>query len=195
MSLRGNIAARELMLALRARLDAGELAANREFDRLIIADLEMQKWVILDAAPVAAVKREVADEIDRARHMAPGALSHDEEKPVAHFFRQKREEGTRQIGPSPFARARVHVESEEGVEMRLGDVAAAHPFDGNAVAQGLAALAPDHLALARGERTQEVLEILITRVQPVKLPVEPLEKAPPRKRVPIGLVREGDMGR
>src|SRR5580700_2250294 len=105
MGLGGHIAARKLMLALRACLDADEFALDREFDRLVVADLEMQKRMILDAAPVAAVKREVADEIDGARHMAAGALSHDEEKPVAHFFRQKREEGARQIGPSPFAGA------------------------------------------------------------------------------------------
>ena len=38
-----HIAARELVLALRAGLDAAEPVRDREFDRLIVAELEMQE--------------------------------------------------------------------------------------------------------------------------------------------------------
>ncbi len=51
------IAARELVLALGAGLDAGELVRDGEFDRLVVAELEMQERVVLDAAPVAAEQR------------------------------------------------------------------------------------------------------------------------------------------
>ena len=51
------IAARELVLALGAGLDAGELVRDRVFDRLIVAELEMQERVMLDRAPVAAEQR------------------------------------------------------------------------------------------------------------------------------------------
>ena len=51
------IAARQLVLALRAGLDARELVGNRVVDGLVIAQLEMQERVVLDGAPVAAVDR------------------------------------------------------------------------------------------------------------------------------------------
>ena len=51
------IAARQLVLALRAGLDHLQLALDGEVDRLVVADLEMQEGVVLDAAPVAAVER------------------------------------------------------------------------------------------------------------------------------------------
>src|SRR3984893_15634562 len=38
----GQVAARELVLALGAGLDAGEPVSDRIFDRLVVADLEMQ---------------------------------------------------------------------------------------------------------------------------------------------------------
>ena len=66
----GPVAARELVLPLRAGLDALQPSAQREVDRLIVADLEMEKRALLDRAPVAAVERVVADEVDRARDIA-----------------------------------------------------------------------------------------------------------------------------
>ena len=49
---RRQIAAGELVLALGAGLDAGELVGDGIFDRLVVADLEMQERVVLDRAPV-----------------------------------------------------------------------------------------------------------------------------------------------
>src|ERR1700721_2447702 len=49
------IAARELVLALGASLAAAQSARKREVDRLIVADLEMQKRPVLDRPPVAAI--------------------------------------------------------------------------------------------------------------------------------------------
>ena len=51
------VAAGELVLALRAGLDALELVLDREVDGLIVAELEMQERVVLDRAPVAAEQR------------------------------------------------------------------------------------------------------------------------------------------
>ena len=50
----GQIAACELVFALGAGLDACELMRNGEFDRLIVADFEMQERMLLDRAPMAA---------------------------------------------------------------------------------------------------------------------------------------------
>ena len=67
------VAARELVLALGAGLDALEPVRDRIVDRLIVAELEMQERMMLDRAPVAAVERVRADEIDRAGDPAAGA--------------------------------------------------------------------------------------------------------------------------
>ncbi len=50
------IPARQLVLALRAGLDDGELSLNREVDGLMVADFEVQKRMVLDTAPVAAIE-------------------------------------------------------------------------------------------------------------------------------------------
>src|SRR5262245_37430050 len=142
------IAARELVRALRARFDPRELPRDGKFDRLVIADLEMKEGVVLDAAPVTAVERVLADEIERARDIAVPALGENERHALRHACRKQAEALPRQIGRAPFARAGVHVEGEEGVEMRLGDVAAHQPFDGDAALERLAALPPDGLPLA-----------------------------------------------
>ena len=76
------VAARELVLALGAGLDAAQSARKREVDRLIVADLEMQKRPVLDRAPVAAVERVVANEIDRAGDIPSGAARHHQEHAV-----------------------------------------------------------------------------------------------------------------
>jgi hypothetical protein len=49
-----HVAARQLVFALRASFHHLQPAFDREIDRLMVADLEMQEWVVLDAAPVAA---------------------------------------------------------------------------------------------------------------------------------------------
>ena len=48
------ISARDLVLALRTRLDDFQAALNRKVDGLIVADLEMQERMMFDRAPVAA---------------------------------------------------------------------------------------------------------------------------------------------
>src|SRR6476646_5832867 len=48
----GEISARDLVLALRPRLDGFQPAPDRKIDRLIVADLEMQKRMMFDRAPV-----------------------------------------------------------------------------------------------------------------------------------------------
>ncbi len=115
----GAIAARELVLALGAGLDALRAMADGVFDRLIIADLEMQKGPLLDRAPVAAVDGVVAEKIDRAGDIAPAAPRHDQQNALGHGRADAVEKVARQIGTAPFARAGVHVEGEERVPMRL----------------------------------------------------------------------------
>src|SRR5262245_17955826 len=71
---RRHIAARDLVLALGAGLDPGELMLDGVLNRLIIAEFEMQERMVLDGAPVAAEQRVRADEVDGAGDPAPLAL-------------------------------------------------------------------------------------------------------------------------
>jgi hypothetical protein len=88
-----------------------------EIDGLIIAQLEMQAGVILDAAPVAAVKRLAPDEVQRARHRLPVAFGQHQKHVVAQRLLRDVEEGPREIGRAPFPRAGVLVEHPEGIPM------------------------------------------------------------------------------
>ncbi len=79
--------------------------------------------------------------------------------------------------------------------MRLGEVAARHPFDLDPVAKRLAAFLPDRLPLARGERRKEILEAPIALVPPVELLVGPLEEADVAGELPFLAREEGDVQR
>src|SRR5690606_9335515 len=59
------VAAGELVPALRPGLDPGEPALDGEIDCLIVAQLEMEEGPVDEAAPVAAVERVGADEVER----------------------------------------------------------------------------------------------------------------------------------
>ena len=189
------IAARQLVLALGAGLDARELVGDRVVDGLIVAQLEMQERMVLDGAPVAAIDRVGADEIDGAGDPAPGALGHHQQDAVAHLFADDREEFAGEIRPAPFARAGVHVEGEKGVPDRFGEVGAGEPGHLDAGLKRLLALAADGLALARGEAAKEVVEAGVAGILPMELLVGALQEAALAERAPFRLGQEGDVGR
>ena len=61
------IPARQLVIALRSRLDPLAAVTDGKVDRLVIAKLEMQAGMMLDRPPIAPVKRFASDEIQRSR--------------------------------------------------------------------------------------------------------------------------------
>ena len=156
----------------------------------------MQERVVLDGAPVAAVERVGADEVDGAGDPAPGALGHHQQDAVGHGLADDGEELAGEIGPAPFARAGVHVEVEEGVPDVFGEIAAGEPVRADAFRrQRVLALAADGLALARGEADEEIVEAVVARVLPVELLVGALQEAALAERAPFGFGQEGDVGR
>src|SRR3990170_2200040 len=165
----GQVAARELMRALSAGLDAAKAMGNGVLDRLIIAELEVQARVMLDRAPVAPVQAIAADQVQGAGDGAAGALGEDQETTVRHGCAEQREKAPVEVGLSPFAAASVHVEGEDVVPVGLGDGAAGHMLDGDPRCEGLGALLSDRLALARGEAVEEVVERPVSAVAPLEL--------------------------
>src|SRR5947209_997835 len=189
------VAARELVLALRTGLDALQSARDAEFDRLVIADFEMQEWVLLDRTPVAAVERVVADKIQRPGDVVPSAFGDNQQDAIGKRFADHREEFTIEIRPAPFARAGVHVEGEERIPMCFGNVAAGDPFDADAVVQRGFALFADGLALTRGEIGEERLEARISRIEEMELLSSALQKTGFPERAPFLGRWEGDVNR
>src|SRR5436190_20885226 len=51
------VAAGKLVLALGAGFDARKAVRDRPVDRLVIAELEMQKRLLIDRPPIAAIER------------------------------------------------------------------------------------------------------------------------------------------
>ena len=88
----GQVTPGDLVLALRARLDPRQAAADRQLDRLIVAELEVQEGNILQATPVAAVEAIVADQVERAGDPAAAATGHDQQHPVGHPLAEQRKE-------------------------------------------------------------------------------------------------------
>src|SRR5262249_38657519 len=152
-----------------------KLVLDRVVDRVVVANLEMQERVLLDAAPVAAEQDIGADEVDGARNPAIVALGHDQQDAVAHLLADDRIERAVEIRPAPFARAGLHVELEESVPDAFGQLRAGQPMHRDAVLECIGALASDHLAFARGEGGEEILEAAVARVLPMKLAMGALE--------------------
>ena len=190
----GHVTARELVRALRAGFDASESVPDRVFDRLVVAELEVQERPVLDRSPVAPVNRLRAQEVERTGNPPPAPPRHHQHDAVAHGTADDREERTVEIGPPPLARAGVHVEVEERVPDRLGQFGAAQPDNLDAVLSFLA-LPPDGFPFARGEGGEKIVETLVTVIEPVELPVGACEQAYARQIIPLGLGRKRDVQR
>ncbi len=150
---------------------------------------------MLDRAPVAAVERVAADEVDRARDEAPGALRHHQQNAVAHRLADQRIEGTREVRPAPFARSGLDIEREENVPNAFGQIRTGQPLHLDAVFERLAPLALDRLALARRERAEEIVERRVVRILPMELLVGALEEAEFAEQTLLAFRRERDMHR
>src|SRR5262245_17784076 len=190
-----HITACDLVLALGAGFDPSELVLDRVLDRLVVAELEMQERMVLDAAPVATEQGLGADEVDGAGDPAPAALGHHQKNAVAHLLADERIERAGEVRTPPLARAGLHVEVEKVVPHAFGEIGAGQPMHADAVGERILALAPDGLALAGGERGEEVVEGRVAGVLPMKLLVRALEVAALAEQLPFRLGREGDVHR
>ena len=95
------ITARDLVLALGARLDALEALLDRPLDGAVVAELKMEEGDLLDAAPIAPLKRVGADEIQRAGNAPGAAIGEEQQNLVPNALADKIEEGAGKIRPAP----------------------------------------------------------------------------------------------
>ena len=171
------IAALDLMPSLRACFHALQTVLDRPIDGAVVAKLEMQEWPVAAAAPVAAIQRLAASEVQRARHRLAGVLRHHQHHALAQPLAEQREERARQISRPPFAIDCRAIEPIERIPMRLGDVRAVQGTKRQAGRVRIAPFTSQHLALARRQRTQEVVEAAIACVLPVELHAHTLQPA------------------
>ena len=153
----------------------------------------MQVGHVLDTAPVTAIERIAADQIERARDRPTVAQGEHQQDPVRHRLAQDGEEGAGQIGLPPFARAGILVEIPENIPMRFGQLVAAQVDDLQPLDRAPAFLA-DILALLARQVGQEILEPAIAAIGPVELAI--LADQPARRLEQRHLFRcdEGRMG-
>src|SRR5579883_860428 len=66
-------------------------------------------------------------------------------------------------------------------------------MDGDSIAERVAPLALDRLAMARIERCQEVVETAVVAIVPMELLVGPLQESKSAQEFPFGFGREGEV--
>src|SRR5258708_2732721 len=92
------IAAAYLVGPLRAGFHPPQSPCDGEVDGAVVARLEMQEREIAEAAPVAAIERVAADEIERAGDEALLLLAHHEDDLLRHAPADEVEERAVEIG-------------------------------------------------------------------------------------------------
>ncbi len=96
---------------------------------------------------------------------------------------------------APFAASRIHIEFEKAIPMRFGDIAAGQPVEADAFFRHSLALFAQILALVGRQFTQELREIAIALIAPMKLRIVAQEIARLACRFPLRLLQEGYMER
>ena len=89
------IAAREFMLALRACFDLWQAALYPRFNGLIIAQLKMQKRLMLKRAPITPVKRVRTNKVQRRCNRRAVPLCDDEDNLICECVMDLLEKGAR----------------------------------------------------------------------------------------------------
>ena len=136
------------MLALGTGFDTVEPEPDRDLDRLMVTELEMQVRVLLQQAPIAAIEGIGADEIERGSDVAPILPGQHQQDPVGHALVDQLKKLAIEIGAAPFARAGVLVTGEEDVPMLRPQIGTREVFDLKP-GLGRGALLAQRLAFAR----------------------------------------------
>ena len=142
------IAPGELVPALRSGLDPLQAARDRNVDRLIIAQFEVQERPLDQRAPIAAIERVRPGEVERPGHRLPVEIGEDQHHAVPHPLPEQGEGFARQIGLAPLARACILIEFPERIPFRRADFGTGQHADLHPLLRCGAFLA-DVLALAR----------------------------------------------
>ena len=159
------------------RRQSGQAVCDTEFDGSIVAQLEMEPVVVGVAAPVAAIECVAAAQREGAGHRPGAVVGEDQHGRAGQAFLEALKEVRGQPWLAPLALEGRAVEAVESRPVCGLDLRADQGFDAQAMGGDQAPLAPDFLALARGQIGQEMFEIGVTRVEPMVLAAEARQQA------------------
>src|SRR5690606_23755407 len=159
----------DLVLALRAGLELLEPFANAVLDALVIARLEMQAMKIGKTPPVAAEERAAASKADGRRDRDPAMTGDDDDEALGHRARDLGEELAVQIRRPAAPEERASVEIEHRVPVGGRQLVAARMLEADTGLGDPAPLAARLLAFLGVEGAEELVEIGIAAVVPMKL--------------------------
>src|SRR5258708_37427710 len=189
---RRQIAALDLVLALGAGLDAPHPMRDREVDGAVVAGFEMQQGKVAGAAPIAAVERVLAAQVERAGDQAAVALAHDKDDALGHALADEIEERAGEVRRAPFAVRGRDVEAEEGIPMPLLRGGAGQGVDLDAAGKRGLGLSADGLSPARAERGEAIIEAGVAVIFPVELLAGALQETGGAEALPLPARRAGD---
>src|SRR3954464_7570525 len=161
--------AEQLVLALRAALEALEAAGDGEFDRLVVATFEVQERHMLERAPVAAVECLLVVEEQRAGDGTRFAFGDDHRYVVRQRCPETAEKRQVQIGVGAVRGVGAAIAAVEELPIAWGQVLAEYPAQIGPGFPHATALLADVLASRMGQAREKALEVGITFVAPVEL--------------------------
>ena len=145
---RGEVAALDLVFALRAGFDGAQVVGDGEVDGAVIAEFEVQEGEVSQAAPVAAVQRVGAAQVERAGDKFAVVFGEHEDDAVPEAFGEEGEERLREVGAAPFAIDGAFVEAVEGFPVGFVGLGAGEGVEGQAAGVGIPAFPLEGFAFA-----------------------------------------------
>src|SRR5215210_1958272 len=160
-----------LVLALGAGLEETKTTLDRELDRLVVAELEVQVSPLFGGAPVASEESPILEEVERPRDRAARGLvaREDEQGAVPHRPEDLLEERPREVREPPLPVERAEVEPVHDGRVLVPERLPRETLDGQAFLPELAALARDLAAALARQRLEVVGERAVAAVAPVEL--------------------------
>ena len=141
----------DLVLALRAGLEARDAVLDAVLDALVVAGLEVQAVELVRCAPVAAVERVAADEEHRDRDDRASAFGELEEQRVPERASEDTEALEAEVGLLAAAQKGSAVQLPRGEHLGGSGITAVHRAEGDAFLGDPAPLAACFLAFLCGE--------------------------------------------
>src|SRR5712671_1551620 len=164
-------AARNLMFALSAGLEERQAMANAVFDALVVASFEMQRMKIGCLSPIASIQRVLAAKTDCDSDRLLLIESQNRHDGIRKYACNRFEEIHGQVVLVTMARKSSRRHRERLVPQVVGHLMAAPGFEADPRFDDTPTLAQCFLAFVGAKGADELVEVRIGSIPPVKLAV------------------------
>jgi len=161
----------DLVFTLGAGFEELQPVLDTVVDSAVITGLEMEEIDLLDTPPVPAIECRVTAVHQRTRNGLAVEVSQHEQDTLRHGPRDLHEEALVEGGDPPLLVKCLLVEAGKVTPVCGGRCLAIEHPDSHTRLPDTTPFPQDILALARGESREEIIEITVTVVVPVKLAV------------------------